>query len=356
MTSQMLSLMEHAEEQSLGLTKEDLVSMYRTMLSQRLFDERCMNLQRSGRIKFYVPSAGQEACQVGSGWALREDDWVFPAYRELGVALVRRVPLTWLINQFFGNKDDLTKGRQMPNHYGYKEFGYLSPSSPIATQIPHAVGAAYAFKLQKKDRVSIVYFGDGATSEGDFHTGMNFAGAWKTPTIFFCQNNQWAISCPTDKQTGSETFAQKAIAYGFEGIRVDGNDVLAVYAATKDAAAKARSGGGPTMIEAYTYRLGPHSTSDDPRRYHPGGWLEEAKAKDPIPRFRAFLEKRGLWSDDEQKEHEERSKTEVNEAIKNAESLGPPPVRTLFDDVYGAEPASSAEQREELRRFHETRW
>ena len=207
-------------------------------------------------------------------------------------------------------------------------------SSPVGTQIPQAVGVAWAAKIRKEDIVTLTYFGDGATSEGDFHAGMNFAGVFKTPTIFFCKNNQWAISVPVSKQTASKTLAQKALAYGFDGVRVDGNDLLAVYAVTKAAADKARSGGGPTMIEAVTYRMGPHSSSDDPTRYRSKDEVDTWAKRDPIERMRKYLELKGLWS----KDSEDKLRIELEDllqtTIKEVERSPPPPIETLFTDVY----------------------
>ena len=229
------------------LAPETLKLAYRNLVLVRMLDSRMLSLQRQGRIGFYVPSTGEEACQVGSAMALEKRDWVFPAYREPGCAIWRGFPIETLIAQAYGNAMDPQQGRQMPNHFGSREINYVTTSSPVGTQIPHAVGAAWAAKIRKDDVVSLVYFGDGATSEGDFHAGMNFAGVFKTPTIFFCKNNQWAISVPMSRQTASKTIAQKAQAYGFDGARVDGNDLLAVYAVTKAAVDKARRGGGPTL-------------------------------------------------------------------------------------------------------------
>src|SRR5207247_2136170 len=219
---------------------------------------------------------------------------------------------------------DPQHGRQMPNHFGSRDINYVTTSSPVGTQIPHAVGAAWAAKIRKDDVVSLAYFGDGATSEGDFHSGMNFAGVFKTPTIFFCKNNQWAISVPIARQTASKTIAQKAQAYGFEGVRVDGNDLLAVYAATKAAADKARAGGGPTLIEALTYRMGPHSSSDDPTRYRATEEVDRWREKDPIDRMRKYLELKGLWSEAD----DDRLRAEIDDLIQNTIKVVLRPART----------------------------
>ncbi len=278
------------------LPAERLLDLYRTMVLVRSVDERCLSLQRQGRIGFYVPLQGQEAAQVGCATALEADDWIFPAYRELGVALVRGVPLQRLLDQFIGNSGDTLKGRQMPNHYGYREYNFVTASSPVGTQITHAVGAAMAIQRRGHRRITISFFGDGTTSSNDFHAGLNFAGVFQTPTVFFCQNNQWAISLPRERQTKSETIAQKADAYGFPGVVVDGMDLPAVYRAVREARERALAGQGPTLIEAQVYRLGPHSTSDDPRRYRTDAEFAEWKSKDPLARMKHDASRR--WSPD----------------------------------------------------------
>ncbi len=327
---------------------DQLLRMYRTMVVARVMDERSMVLQRQGRIGFYVPAVGQEAAQVGSAAAMEEADWFFPAYRELGVALWRGVPTRTLFDQFVGNSADLVKGRQMPNHYGYRQYHIMSPSSPIATQIPHAVGFAMGAKIRRETLVSIVYFGDGATSEGDFHVAMNFAGVYKAPTVFFCQNNQYAISLPVEQQTASETLAVKAVAYGMEWQRVDGNDLLACFIATRRAAKKAREGGGPSMIEAVTYRMGPHSTSDDPKRYRSDAEVEEWRRKDPLIRVRRFLEGRGLWDAKKEEAAMREAQESLSADFKAAEAVPMPEPGIIFDDVYAVVPWHLVEEREEL--------
>jgi pyruvate dehydrogenase E1 component subunit alpha len=307
-----------------------------------------LSLQRQGRIGFYVPSSGEEACQIGSMMALEARDWVFPAYRELGAAIWRGVPIELLIAQAYGNAKDPQRGRQMPNHFGAASAHYVTTSSPVATQITQAVGAAWAAKLRKEDVVALTFFGDGATSEGDFHAGMNFAGVFKAPTIFFCKNNQWAISVPVARQTATKTLAEKARAYGMDGIRVDGNDLLAVYSTTKAAVDKARTGGGPTMIEALTYRMGPHSSSDDPTRYRPKEEVEAWARRDPIDRMRKYLELKDLWT----KDRDEALRAELDDliqtTIKEVERHPPPPIETLFEDVYAE---MTPQIREQLEAF-----
>ncbi len=311
-----------------------LLKAYRNLVLVRILDARMLSLQRQGRIGFYVPSTGEEACQVGSALALNKEDWVFPAYREPGCALTRGLDLKLMVAQEYGNSLDKNKGRQMPNHFGWKEINYMSASSPVGTQIPHAVGTAWAATIRGQKLVTIVYFGDGATSQGDFHVSMNFAGVFKTPTIFFCKNNQWAISVPLAHQTAAKTLAQKALAYGFEGVRVDGNDLLAVYSATKAAADKARVGGGPTMIEAVTYRMGPHSSSDDPTRYRSKGEVEEWQRQDPVERMRKYLELKDLWSKDKEDALRKELDDLISDTIREVERAPPPPLETLFTDVF----------------------
>src|SRR5262249_11069558 len=249
------------------LEKQDMIRLYEAMLRIRLLDQRMLMLQRQGRIGFYGTATGEEAAIVGSAYALRPEDWIFPALRQGGAALMGGDPLVEYVAQCMGNVLDGTKGRQMPSHYAYRPANFVSWSSCIATQIPHAVGAAWAMKLKGDKSIAIAYMGDGATSEGDFHVAMNFAGVFKTPVLFFCQNNQWSISVSLRQQTASESIAVKAEAYGFSGTQVDGNDVVAVYNATRDAVDSIRAGKGPHLVEAVTYRMGAHSSSDDPRLY-----------------------------------------------------------------------------------------
>jgi len=340
---------EVVEKNEPDISKDDLVRLYRLMVLLRNFETRSMQLQRQGRIGFYIGFLGQEAAQLGSAFALLPKDWVFPAYREVGVALLRGVSIKQVLNQYFANAEDLQKGRQLSNLYGVKSINFVTGSAPIATQLPHAVGAALAAKLRGDPVVTLVYFGDGATSENDFHSGMNFAGVFKTPTIFFCQNNHWAISVPLERQTASETIAVKAKAYGFEGVRVDGNDILAVYRTTKEAVDKARKGGGPTLIEAVTYRMGPHSSADDPTRYVLKEELEEWTRRDPLVRFRRYLEKKRLWSESDEKRAHEEANREIDEAISYAEKVPKPSLDTLFEDVYASMPWHLEEQFRQLR-------
>jgi pyruvate dehydrogenase E1 component alpha subunit len=276
------------------------------------------------------------------------DDWIVPQYREPGAALVRGMPLKELICQLIGNAEDPIHGRQMPCHYAYRKGNYVSISSPVGTQLPHAVGIGLAMKLRGAKAAVLVFFGDGGTSTGDFHVAMNFAGVFRTPTVFLLNNNQWAISLPVARQTAATTLAEKAIAYGFDGVRVDGMDALAVYRATRDAATTAHQGGGPTLVEAVTYRLGPHSSSDDPSRYRDEAEVAIWRARDPIARFRRYLEHARLWDETREAALEQEIGDEITRAVQEAERAPPPPVDTLFSDVFAVTSAQLAAQRDSL--------
>jgi pyruvate dehydrogenase E1 component alpha subunit len=328
-----------------GLSGERLVAAYRTMTLARALDERCLSLQRQGRIGFYAPHAGQEATLVGSALAMEPDDWVFPAYRELAVALVRGASLQSVLDQLFGNADDLTKGRQMPNHFAFRDQHFVSASSPIGTQITQAVGAGMAARFRKSPIATITYFGDGATSSNDFHAGLNFAGVFRAPTIFLCQNNEWAISLPRERQTKSATLAMKAEAYGFSGVVVDGNDVKAVHAAVRSARARAVAGEGPTLIEAQVYRFGPHSTSDDPHRYRPDEEVAAARKRDPIQRLKADLIGAGLLDEAGDAKILEEARAAIGAAVTRAEGAAAVDPLSLFDDVFAERTPQLEEER-----------
>lgn len=336
-----------AKEEQL-IPEKDLLHLYRLMVLNRQLDDRMMKLQRQGRIGFYLQSMGEEASHIGSAYALQPQDWIFPCYREPGAAFERGFPLVKFVCQLMGNAGDMVKGRQMPNHYCYKPGNYTSVSSPVGTQITQAVGAAWAAKIQKDPVVVLVFFGEGATSQGDFHVGMNFAGVFKTPTILLCRNNGYAISTSAARQTASESIAIKAKAYGLPGIRVDGNDIFAVIKATREAADRARSGQGATLIEAVTYRQGAHSSSDDPRAYRPDDEVEENLRRDPIVRLRRYMESRNLWDGARETSLQEEVKNEILSAVAEAEKFGPPPVETMFDDVFAELTPALAEQKQLL--------
>jgi len=330
-----------------GLSDAQLLECYRAMLRLRTLDERMITLQRQGRIGFYGACTGQEAATIGAGYALEDRDWIFPGLREAGIMLLRGFPLVPYISQVFGNQADVTKGRQMPSHQASREVNQVSWSSVIGTQISQAVGAAYAARYKKDEVVCAAFFGDGATSSADFHTAMNFAGVFKVPVVFICQNNHWSISVPTRRQTAAESIAVKGQAYGIPGVKVDGNDVEVVVAAVREAVERARKGGGPTLVELDTYRIGAHSTSDDPTKYRDQAEVDAWKKRDPIDGCRAKLLGRGAWTEKDDEKLKAELLDEVNAAIKQAETYKDPALETLFEDVYAQETWNIAEQREE---------
>ncbi|HSN99603.1 MAG TPA: thiamine pyrophosphate-dependent dehydrogenase E1 component subunit alpha [Candidatus Nanopelagicales bacterium] len=323
---------------------------YREIKRLRLLDARMMLLQRQGRVGFYGTCTGQEATPIATGLALDACDWVFPALRESSVMLVRGFPLQTYIAQVFGNAGDNMKGRQQPSHMAGSSVNQVSWSSCIGTQLPQAVGAAWAAKLRGDRAVVIGFLGDGATSEPDFHIAMNFAGVYRVPCVIICQNNHWAISVPTSRQTASTTLAVKGRAYGVPSIRVDGNDVLAMYRVVSEAVARARAGGGPTFIEALTYRIGAHSSSDDPTRYRSQEEVDRWMQRDPLLRLRRYLVARGALDDAADTELERTLNAEIAAAITEVEALGAPARETIFDDVYAELPWHLREQRDELLR------
>lgn len=323
------------------------VRLLESMLFQRALDQRMLNLQRQGRIGFYGTAKGQEGATLGSGAAFDEGDWMFPALREGAIALWRGMALTRYIAQCFGNSADQTLGRQMPCHYSDDTTRWVSLSSPIATQVSQAAGAARAVQVRgDKDVVVAGYLGDGATSENDFHAGLNFAGVWKAPVVFVCQNNQWAISVPIGMQTASETLAVKAEAYGMPGLRVDGNDVLACYVATRKARERALAGEGPTFVECLTYRLGGHSSSDDPTKYRDESEAAVWEQRDPLLRHRTWLTNRGEWTAEREEDFLSDAGKRISEAIKTVEASEPVAVESLFTDVWATMPALLQDQRD----------
>jgi len=331
------------------LTDDGVARLYRWMLLSRTVDERMVTLQRQGRIGFYIGAVGEEAAVVGSAAGMEDGDWVFPCYREHVVSLMRGLPLVAFLCDLFGNAGDLIKGRQMPCHEAWRPGHFTSISSPIGTQLTHAVGAAWAARLKRQEMVAITYLGEGATSSHDFHTAMNFAGVNRVPVVFVCRNNGWAISVPVERQTAAETMAQKAIAYGMRGERVDGNDLFAVYAATRRARARAAAGEGPSLLECVTYRMEGHSTSDDPRVYRPAALVEPWRRKDPLARVRRYLGRQGALTDDALDALQAAVREEVLAALREAEALDPrPPLESLFEDVYAEPLWQQREQRAEL--------
>jgi 2-oxoisovalerate dehydrogenase E1 component alpha subunit len=318
-----------------GLTDAELLHCYKTMLMVRAFDDTAMKLQRSGRIGFSIPNLGIEATQVGAASALKKTDWIFPTYRDFGMPIYHGVAVVEMMHNMFGNSLDSAKGRQMPVHFSFADpIHFVSISSPIGTHIPQGVGAAHAMKMRGEDSVALISLGDGGTSSLGFHSGLNFAGVWGSPAVFLCQNNGYAISMPTEKQTASDGFAVKGEAYGVPGVVVDGNDLLAVRQVTAEAVARARRGDGPTLIEAKTFRMGGHSTSDDPTRYVPEELITEWAKKDPVLRFEAYLATRGLWEEGDRESLYEECMGEVKEAADEAQATSAPSLETIFSDVY----------------------
>lgn len=328
-----------------------LLRGYREMKRLRLIDAKMILLQRQGRVGFYGACTGQEAVPIATGLALSPSDWVFPALREQSVMLVRGFSLVEFVAQVYGNAGDVQKGRQMPSHHSGRTVNQVSWSSCIGPQVPQAVGAAWAMKLKKDPSrpIAVGFLGDGATSQPDFHNAMTFAGLYRVPAIVVCQNNHWSISVPTHKQTASKTIAIKGRAYGVPSIRVDGNDLLAVYTVLVEAAERARRGEGPTFVEALTYRIGAHSTSDDPTRYRSEAEVEAWRKKDPLDRLRKHLVFLGLVDDTSDAALEVELTAEINEAVRKVEELPLPDRSTIFDDVYAELPWHLREQREELR-------
>ncbi len=319
-----------------------------SMLRARWVDERVEKLQRQGRVAFHVSAKGEEAAVVASAAALASEDWIVPCYREVGALLHRGHPLERYLDSLIGNADDVALGHQMPEHVTARALRYASVSAPIGTQIPHAVGIAYARRLRGARECVAVYFGDGATSSNDFHAGMTLAGVWKAPVLFLCRNNRWAISLPVEEQTAAAHLVDKAIGYGIVGVRCDGNDPLAVYRTVREARRRALDGGGPTFVELCTYREGGHSTSDDPSAYRSEQEAKAFEARDPLPRFRAYLESRGAWSVAHEQAFRARVDSELKEAIERAEQKPRPALHTLVDAVFAERPASLDAQLAEL--------
>ncbi len=318
------------------LDDNKIVEMYKYMLFARANDAKMLSLQRQGRAVTYAPLVGEEATQIGSALAMRKDDIFVPTFRQHGVYLVRGMPLEWMYAYWRGYEEPIPKS-----------VNGTAIIIPVATQMPHAAGLAYAQKYKKKDSVVVVYVGDGGTSEGDFYEALNFAGVWKLPLVVIIENNQWAISVPREKQTAAKTLAQKAFAAGIGGIQVDGNDVIAVYKATKEAIEKAKD--GPMVIECVTYRLGLHTTADDPTKYRTDAEVESWKGKDPIARVRAYLTGKGLWNEEmEQKTVQEQGK-EIDAAVEKTEHPKEDP-KSIFTNVYSFVPQNLQEELDDAER------
>jgi 2-oxoisovalerate dehydrogenase E1 component alpha subunit len=316
---------------ALGLSPEDLLAMHRTMLTARLIDEAALRQNRMGRAPFVVPVSGHEGCQIGTAWPMRPgtDIWL-PYYRDLGVVLTAGMTAYEVFLGVFAKADDPSSGgRQMPAHWGSRRLGIITGSSPIATQVPHAAGIAYAAKYRGEDAVVGCWFGDGATSEGDWHEGLNFAGVHRLPVVFVCENNEYAISVPLSKQMAVKDVAVRAEGYGFPGVVVDGNDVLACYAAMREAHERARGGDGPTLIECKTYRYLPHTSDDDDKSYRSREEVEEHRHRDPIDRFATYLREQSVIDESGLEAMYAELKTEIDEAITAAwEAADPAPEST----------------------------
>lgn len=308
--------------------------IYRTLAFHRVLDERMVASQRQGRLSFYMTALGEEAASVGGAAALKPQDMIMMQYREQGALMFRDFSLKDFMNQMFSNGEDLGKGRQMPIHYGSKALNCMTVSSPLATQIPQATGYAYGQKLQGLDAVTICYFGEGAASEGDFHAGLNMAAVQETPVIFFCRNNGYAISTPADEQYRGNGIASRGVGYGMKTIRIDGNDILAVLKATQLARAYAVKESKPVLIEAMSYRLGAHSTSDDPSGYRTKEEEAQWQRYDPILRMKNWLVNQNWWDETQETELFEKLREDILAAVKVAEKVEKPHINSLIEDVY----------------------
>jgi len=326
------SIGQTTKHRQLGLTDEQAIEMYKYMIKARKFDERALLLQRAGKVNFQISGVGQEAAQVGAAFALDlTKDYILPYYRDYTLVLAAGMSFKELFLNSFGKAEDPNSGgRQMPAHFGHKKLRMVTGSSPVTTQVPHAVGIALAAKMKKKDFVTFVTFGDGSSNQGDFHEGCNFAGVHKLPVIFMCENNQYAISVPLHKQTAGK-IADRALGYGFPGVRVDGNDLLEVYRVVKEARERAVRGEGPTLVEAFMYRVSPHSTSDNDMLYRTKEEVDKYRQNDCATMYRKYLTECGLWNDEEERKFLEQLKREINEACDEADMAPfPEPESTLL--------------------------
>ena len=329
--------------EQVGMTDGQILDMYKYMLMARKFDERCLLLQRAGKINFHVSGVGQEAAQVAAAFALdREKDYFLPYYRDYGFVLaVGMTPRELMLSAFAKAEDPNSGGRQMPGHFGSKRLRIVTGSSPVTTQVPHAVGVAMAAKMRKQEHVSFVTFGEGSSNQGDFHEGCNFAGVHKLPVIIMCENNQYAISVPLHKQISGKV-SDRALGYGFPGIRVDGNDALEVYRVVKEARERAVRGEGPTLIEAMMYRLSPHSTSDNDLAYRTKEEVEENWKKDGVARLRNYLIDIGLWDDEKERDLTAQLNLELKEATEYADQAPYPKPEDTLLHVYAEEEKGDA--------------
>ena len=325
-----------------GLDESDLLDLFRSLVLLRTYDERAVVFHRQGRIGTYAIFWGHEAMQVGAVHALADDDWIFPSYRESAIGLLRGMPAATLFSWWRGHP---------AGWWNPADYNIASICVPIATHVPHAAGLAWGKRLKGEAALAIAFFGDGATSEGAFHEGANFAAVMRAPLVLFCNNNGWAISTPVEEQTKAETLADKAVGYGMPGVRVDGADVLAVFEATREAAERARGGGGPTFVEAVTYRAAPHGTADDPRAYIDPERVEEARAGECVGRFEGYLRRQGILTDGLAAEFRAEAAALVREGIREAEAEPAPDAALLFQHAYVDPPASFATDLAELRRI-----
>lgn len=331
------------------LSQELALKMFHTMQFTRVLDERMQASQRQGRISFYMQCLGEEAAVTGSAGALQDRDMIMAQYREQAALVFRGFSLEQFMNQMFSNEMDLGKGRQMPIHYGSAELNYMTISSPLGTQIPQATGYAYGQKLRGDDAVTICYFGEGAASEGDFHAGLNMAAVHQAPVIFFCRNNGYAISTPAEEQFKGDGIAARGVGYGIRTIRVDGADLLAVFAATQAARKLALEEHCPVLIEALAYRLGAHSTSDDPSGYRTKEEEAQFRQNDPVERFKLWLLAKGWLNEQEEQARVEKWRQEVSDAVKKAEKIAKPQIEELVSDVYDEVPTRLQRQLDELK-------
>ena len=338
-----------------ALSPTDLVRMYEGMLRGRLLDEHLLTMQRQGRIGLYLDARGQEAGVIAAAHAMAADDYFVPALRESAAALYRGLPLRTYLAQMLGNANDLAHGRQMPGAVGSRASRHVIGSASVAAQMPHATGLAWAARMRGERAVVVGFVGDGGTSEDDFQSGLNFAAVFKAPVVFVCQNNQWAISTPLHNQTAARSIAIKGLAFGVPSFRVDGNDVLALYAVIKDAVDRARTGGGPSFVEAVTYRMGAHGPSDDPNRYRDPADALAWQDKDPLLRFGVWLDAQKTLTTEAQTATRQRIDEEIRAAIAAEEAAGPPTVASLFDDVLAEPSWLLDEQRAEYLRLRKRR-
>ncbi|MEM5802321.1 MAG: pyruvate dehydrogenase (acetyl-transferring) E1 component subunit alpha [Candidatus Aenigmatarchaeota archaeon] len=328
--------------EELKLSNEKIKEMYFYMLLARTFDNKAFSLQRQGRLLTYAPLLGQEACQVGVALAIEKNDWIFPSFRENGAAIVHGMPIEMLFQYWSGDE----RGHRIPEN-----VHWFPVCIPVSTHIPHAVGFAWGLKLKKSRDIVLCFFGDGATSKGDFYEALNFAGVFKVPLVAIIQNNQYAISVPRRRQSAAQTLAQKAIAFGFEGLQVDGNDIFAVYKSVKDAAEKARKGFGPSLIECYTYRMSHHTTADDWTKYRDKKEVEEWKKKDPIDRLKKFMIKRQIADEKFFSEQEKKVQGIIEKAVEKMESFEPPKYSEIFSYTYVEMPQRLKEELEEAQKL-----